>query len=365
MSHKPGNMGLSEAAALVFAVGVTPVFLSIWSTVIDRAATAAWATPLITGLINLAALFAIFHVMARVPGDFHAVAATLLGPLAARILSGYLVVCFFVTAVLQIRQFAENTLLTALPEIDIATIMGWYGFAAAAAVYLGIEALARAARIVLPAGIALLAVGIAALAERFDIHNLMPWQGSGTPVLVNGLATTGVFLAAFILPILAPSFQNLATMKKAALLGLGMASVVRSFTLFVYVGIFSVAVGKEKVLPFFELARLVYLNRFVQRLESFFILIWVFAGMTMIAVNLYLSAHLLARLFALPTLRPVAVPLVIVAIQAAFFIPDLTTAIELSLVVEGQFQTVGVVAIPVVLLAGLYLKKGRGAAGDA
>lgn len=363
MSYKPGTMGVTEGASLAFAVGITPVFLSIWSIVLERAATGAWLTPLITGPCLLASLFALFHVMARVPGDLFAVVEALLGVVVARLVAIYLVGCFFTTAVLQIRQFAENTLLTSLPAVDITLALGWFGLGAAAAVYAGIEPLARAAYLVLPVGMLLLFIGLAALYDRFDIHNVMPWLGSGLPVARIGFETIGVFLATFILPILAPAFQDMRTMKKAALLGVGVATVVRSTALFVYTGVFSVAVGREKVLPFFELARLVYLNRFIQRIESFFILVWVFAGMTMIAVNLYLAAYLLARLFALPSLRPLAVPLVIVAIQAALLVPDLTTAIEISLVVEGKAQTIAVAAIPAALLAALQLRK-RGGGAD-
>ncbi|MDR7865910.1 MAG: GerAB/ArcD/ProY family transporter [Sporomusaceae bacterium] len=365
MSYRPGNMGTVEGAALAFAVGITPVFLSVWSIVLERAATGAWLTPLITGPVLLAALLAVFHVMARVPGDLHGVAEALLGVTAARLVTLYLAACFFTSAVLQLRQFAENTLLTALPATDITLAMGWYGLAVAVAVFTGIEALARAARLVLPAGMLLLFVGFVALTDRFDIHNVMPWQGSGLTVVWVGLETPGLFLATFVIPLLAPSFQDIRTMKKAALIGIGLATAVRSSTLFVYTGIFSVAVGQEKVLPFFELTRLVYLTRFIQRVESFFILIWVFAGMTMIAVNLYLAAFLLARLFALPSLRPLAVPLVVVAIQTALLIPDLTTAIEISLRVEGAVQTAGIYAIPTVLIAALYTRKreGRAAGG--
>ncbi len=360
MSYKPGAMGIAEGTALALAIGITPVFLSIWSIVLERAATGAWLTPLITGSSLVAALFAIFHVMARVPGDLFAVVEALLGTFAARLVAVYLAGCFFTTAILQLRQFAENTLLTSLPAVDITLALGWFGLGAAAAVFAGIEPLARAARLVFPLGIFLWFTGLVALYDRFDIYNLMPWLGSGLPVARIGFETIGVFLGTFIIPILAPSFQTVSTMKKAALAGIGLATALRSASLFVYTGVFGVAVGQEKVLPFFELARLIYLNRFIQRVESFFILFWVFAGMTMIAVNLYLAAFLLARLFALPTLRPLAVPLVVVAIHAALLIPDLTTAVEISLIVEGRVQTLAVAAIPAVLLTALYLKNGGG-----
>lgn len=358
MSYKPGKMGVVEGAALAFISGITPVFLAIWSIVLERSATGGWITPLITGPCILMLVFIQFYIMQRVPGDLYEVSEKLLGKIAGKLIIIFLILVFFANTVLQLRQYAENTLLTALPSLDITLAMGWFALMASIAVYIGIESLARAASIVLTFGMIGFVLILAALYDRFDIYNVLPWFGSGIPVVKIGFMTTGLFLGTFILPILAPSFQNIRTLKIAAVLGVSLGTAVRSIVLFFYTGVFSVAVGKEKTLPYFELVRLVYLNRFIQRIESFFIVIWAFFGMTIIAFFLYLVTYLLARLFNLPSMRPLIFPLAMIAIELAMFIPDGATTNELTLKLEGTIQTYGAFAIPLILLIA-YLLKGQ------
>ncbi|MDT8902048.1 GerAB/ArcD/ProY family transporter [Anaeroselena agilis] len=363
--YRPGRMGVAEGVVLVFISGITPLFLSIWSIVIERSATGGWLTPLITGPSALAMVFVLIYILDRVPGDLYDVAVRLLGKAAGNLLTALLILVFFGNCVLQLRQYSENTLLTALPYLDIAVAMGWFALMAAIAVCIGIESLARAAKIVLTFGMAGFALILLALYERFDIHNVMPWLGSGLPVVKIGFGTTGVFLGTFILAILAPSFQNTRTLKQAAVIGVALGTTVRTVTLFVYTGVFSVAVGTEKLLPFFELTRLVYLNRFVQRIESFFILIWAFYGMTIIAFFLFLAVYLSARLFGLPSVRPLVFPLAIIAVELAMLIPDAATTNHLTLMLEGTIQTYVAFGLPLILLAAWRLRGGRGGGNEA
>lgn len=356
ISYRPGKMGLADGASLAFISGITPLFLALWSIVIDRAATGSWLTPLITGPLTFVEVYSLIFLLGRFPGDLYDLSAKLLGKIVGNLTMVALMLVFFGNSVLQLRHYSENTLLTTLAELDISVAMGWYALMAAVAVYIGIESLARAARIILTFGMIGFGLILLALYDRFDIYNVMPWFGSGLPVAQTGLMTTGLFLGTFILPILAPAFQDTRTLKIAAMAGIGLSTAVRATTLFVYTGVFSVAVGLEKTLPYFELVRLVYLSRFVQRIESIFILVWAFFGMTIIAFDLFLTAYLAARLLGLPAIRPLIVPLVIIAVQLALMIPDATTTIELTLELEGTVQTYIAFALPALLLAAYFLK---------
>lgn len=360
MSYEPGKMGIAEGTVLVFFTTFTSVFLSVWSAFFDEAATAAWLSPVISVVIFIMMFMAMLFVMERVPGDLCEIAETLLGKTGARLMTLYLIAVFYGDAVILLRQFGENTLLTALPDVDMSLIIGWYALMAALLIYLGIETIARTAYVVLPFGIAGSVPVLLLLYDKFNVYHLSPWLGDGlSGVLHTGVLASGFFLAAFILPILASSFQNLSTIRTAAVLGLGMCSFFRTLTLFIYTGIFGVAVGREKVLPFFEMARLVYVNRFIQRVEAFFIILWVIYGIATIAINLFVASYLLTRLFHLPSLRPFILPLTLITVQLALLPPEIATAIELHMQASTKFNTLGVFAIPVILLVAALIKGKR------
>ncbi|MDR3562118.1 MAG: endospore germination permease [Negativicutes bacterium] len=358
MSYDPGKMGVAEGMALVFITTFTPIFLSSPAVYVDQAATAVWLLPLIGGFCGVAMIMVLLFLMQYVPGDLYEVSEQLLGKTGASLITLYFITAFFIDTVLTLRQFAENTLLTAIPALDITIAIGWYALMAAVVIFIGIEPIARATYLVLPFAFTGLVFLLLFLHDRFDLNNLSPWLGTGLlPVIKTGIVASGLGVGVFILPVLAPAFQNLRTIRAATLLGFGLSAVFRAVILFMYTGIFSVAVGREKVLPFFEMARLIYVNRFIQRVEAFFIVLWVIFGIATIAISFYIALYLLTRLFNLASMRPLVLPLAIVATQLALLPSDDATIIELS-VLTNDGLTAGLFAIPMILLV-VALVKGR------
>jgi spore germination protein (amino acid permease) len=361
MSFESGKMGIAEGTVLVFLPTFTSVFLSVWSVLFDFTSTAAWLGPLISFLYTVIMFMILLFVMKRIPGDLLDVAETLLGTTGARLMALYLIAVFYLDAVVLLRQFAENTLLTALPDMEVSLILSWFALIAAFAVYIGIEPLARAAYVVLPFGFIGGVPILLLLYDRFNIYHLAPWFDNGLPALLKaGALWSGFYLPAFLLPVMASLFQNRATIRTAALLGLGLSAFFRSLTFLMYTGVFGVAVGRENVLPFFAMTRLIYVNRFIQRVESFFIILWVIFGIATIAINLFVAVYLLTRLFHLPSMRPLILPLAIIAGQLAMLPPDIVAVIEWHVKEVWMVSAVGVFAIPVILLlAALIHGKGR------
>ncbi len=366
MSSQPGNMGVAEGMVLVYLTSFTSVFLSIWTVFDEIAASAAWLAPLVGGSIAISLFLVMLYIMERIPGDLYQITETLLGTWPARMLTLLLILSAVTEAVLLLRQFSENTLLTALPDLDMSLATGWYMLLAVILMQLGITAIARAAYVVLPFGLIGAMLILMGLYEKFDIYNLAPWLGNGlASVAYTGLLASGSFAGIFIIPVFAPSFQNIRTMRAAGMTGILLSAGLRAITFFVYTGIFSVEVGREKILPFFEMARLIHLSRFIQRVESFFIILWVIFGILTIAINIYVAAYLLARLLALPTHRPPILALALLASQLAMLPPNIITAITIHAKVSTVFFSSGLVMIPSILFIALLAKGKKGAKSHA
>jgi hypothetical protein len=120
--------------------------------------------------------------------------------------------------------------------------------------------------------------------------------------------------------------------------------------------VFGVSVGREKVLPFFEMARLVYLSRYLQRIEALFIMLWVVAGVLGIAVDVYMGLYLLTRLLHLPSMRPILPIVMIILVELGMMPPDIVTAIELENLVISTYFKIGLYVIPAILLITAWFK---------
>jgi len=360
VSRQPGRMGLGEGVAIVFITTFAPVFLSAWTIALDRAATALWMLPVINCLGGFAALFLLLYALNCTGGDLYSACQELVGVVPARLIAASYVVLFFLDAALLLRQFAENTLLTALPYLPFEIGVGWFAAAAAAVVYVGIEPVARAGYLALPmvifAGFAVLAL----LGAQYQPLYLAPWQGPGlAKVLIAGVQGFGVNLGVIIPPILAVSFQNARTIRSAVLYGLGLSAFIKSVTMAAYIAAFGVETAREKVLPFYELARLVYVNRFIQRIEALAILLWAVMGILGIAIEVYAGLYLLGRLFRLPTVRPLIVPALLTISVLGMLPGEITGVIAFHFKMQTTVYIVGTSVIPLVLFCAAALRARR------
>lgn len=360
MSYQPGRMGMAEATGLVFIITLPRVFLTTPAIGLSEVQQLAWATILIAWLAALAMFYLLASVTSRRQGDLFAVSEQLLGRLGASLIAIYYIAIFLIDAALLLRQFAENTILTALPNADFNVVSAWFIVFAVILVYFGLEGLARATYLLMPFIVAGILTVIVLLTPFYETYRLFPWQGDGlVTALLRGLGLTGANFGIILLFIFAPQFQTANTIKVAAVYGGGGSAVLKTMVVLFFLLAFGVAKGIEKTLPFFEMSRLVYLSRYITRIESLFIVIWVFVSLLTIAANLYVVLYLISRLLGLPTFRPLIPALAVIVLTLAALPPDITTVAELDSLAVTTIFNAAIVGIPVILFAVDWLKGRR------
>lgn len=358
MNYQSGRMGIAEGLALAFIISFPPIFLSTAAKSVEAGGSMGWAPGFLGSTISCILLYSYTLVLKRFDGDLIQVWKRLLGRAGAWLVGGYYFFVLFGLATLWTRQFSENTLLTALPYADFHNILLWYGLGSAILLYAGIEALCRASYIIMPFAIIALTLVLLLLFPMIKPLYLLPWQGNGLGNLVRPtLNLIGASVPLSLLLILAPSFQTVGTVQRALLFGYGISSVMRLSAVAVFIMVFGAVVGAEKMLPFYEMARLIYLNRYLQRLESFFIILWVIIGVLAIAICLYGSLYILARLCKLPTIRPLIPAMALIMIQLAALPPDTNTVLLFEGDFFGIFCAPGAFILPAILLFAAFLKE--------
>ncbi|SDF30022.1 GerAB/ArcD/ProY family transporter [Sporolituus thermophilus] len=368
MTYEPGRMGIAEGMALAFILTIPRLFITVPAEMLDIAAGLAWLMPLASGIGAFAGCWLLVFVLSRLPGyDLVGAAYHLLGRAGGFLVGLFYVGYFFLDAVLLLRQFAENTLLTALPLLEFSIAVAVYALVAGVLVYIGVEGIARTTYLLMPLGSVPLLVVLALLFPFYNVYHLLPWQGTGLgavmpPALIGAGYNSGV-LALFIL---AKALQDLRTVKAATLYGLGASIALKALCTFIFTLVFGYTTGREKMLPFYEMARLVYLGRYVQRIEALFILLWVMYGILAIAANLFMGLYLVARLFGLPAIRPL-IPVAALTVAFLAMIPqDITDTVTLDTVFIQTYAAAAIYAVPGLLLAASWRKDRRkGAKGCA
>lgn len=358
MNYQPGKMGTAEGMSIVFLLTFPTTFLTTPALLINDAGSLGWVSAFVHGVVSLLSLLAVLFVCSKVPGNLFEVCEQLLGPVLAWIIALYYAVAFSINYVLMLRQYAENTLLTALPMAEFSFVILAYSLVAAVLVALSLEGIARAGYILMPFIAVTLLIVFVLLNPFYEIYRLAPWWGLGMGTAVfTGAKIAGINFGVVAVAIVASSFQNSRTRWQIALLGVGLSSVLRAMVVFFYTLLFGVTIGREKMLPFFEMVRLVYLGRYVQRLESLFIILWVINGLLDISLSLYFALYSITYLGRLPTLRPL-IPVVTILLAHVAMIPDDVVSVMMDYAYVGKtYLNFSIYAVPILLLAALGWKK--------
>ena len=358
-TYQIGRLGIAEGIALVFSLVIPRLFLSGLSEYLRESGQLLWFTMLVFTMIPLLVFFMMVYVNNNVAGDFLAVCQQLVGKLGGWLIIATYIVMFFANSALLLRQYAEYTLITALPQVNFQFMIIWYAVTIGIVCYLGIEALCRTGYIMLPLLVGGLLLVIALVSPFYIAYNLTPWQGNGIMTAIySGINEAGLNLGILSLIFLASAFQNSKTIKDIAVYAtVGVAGLRIIFSL-AYIMVFDVTVGTEKAMPFFEMTRLVYLNQYIQRIEALFVVVWVIIGLLSITGFLYIGLYLIVILLKLPTMRPIVPIGVIIIANLAMLPPDIGYAIQMDKLVV-QISNLGIYIIPGVLFLRTVIKKRR------
>jgi spore germination protein (amino acid permease) len=351
-------MGIVSGVSLVLIATAQRIFLETFTEQIAINGQAAWIGLTANSILALVMMLVLTFLVNKLGGDLLSICKTLVGRRGALIILLFLALLFAGNTVLLLRNYVESTKISALHDADFHLISLTYGFTAAVAAYYGIEVIARAGCFVIPVLVAGSAVIIALLYPFYQFYLLVPLLGNGLkPLMVSSLKGAGFNLLAILIIIIAPSFQNVRTVRLCLLWGFGGMTALKLVYIIVLLLTFGVEVGMEKILPFFELARLVFINHYLQRIEAPLMMVWVMFGVLAIGLSLHVFCHLVAIILKLPSQRPL-VPMLAVLTIAISMLPEnfnqVTKYEDLLVTVEA----IGIYFIPLLLLAA-YLIKGK------
>lgn len=362
---KEGKFGLAEAIILLAVSNIARIFLPYPRYLVELGGSAAWMTPIGGLLVALAGVYLMSLVLNKNPNHtIIEINEKVFGPFMGIVINIVIVFFFLTVSALFAREFSEALIIAALPETPISVIMTAYLAVGLLGAYLGIEALARTARLSYIYIFVGLTILIAALTPKWNLNNFFPIFGD-SPMNVFGLGTlstaalTEIILGGVLV-------QAMGGAKKFSVIG--YRSMLIAFTLLMVLLVAIVlTLGRdhamEAALPFYRISRSIYLGRFFQRVEAVFVIIWSLVGGIKIALTLYAAAVSLARTLKLPDYRPLIWPLGLGIFIMGLLPLDMFTAVMLDSDFLRPFSIFPNYVLPVLIIAAYWLKgrAGRGA----
>lgn len=317
------RVSTKELTAMLTLFVATHAFLTYPRFVSATASEAAWMEPILSGVFTLVLFLIVERLLStRFPGrDIVEVSVIAFGPWIAKALAVLFAVYFVCTTASVVREFSENVITSVLPNTPILVVGSVFMVAVAYIARAGLEGICRTAYIFLP----ILIIGTLGLClltvNWWEPTLLFPFWGSGPwNILYGAVRYSSIFANVLLLCVIYPHAHDPKAFRKIGILSVSVSIVLLVGFILAYHMVFSASETGKSPFALYELARMIDLGRFIQRLESVFVFLWVTAATVKMAVTLWGAAYLLSKAMEWPTFKPAipALSLLTLALSLSF-----------------------------------------------
>lgn len=365
--NKDGHFGTREAVCLMTLSIFTKVLYTSPTVMVQLSGNAAWYMTIISTITAICFFLLLCLLMKRFPESniveiFDKVLGKFLGKLVSLIFVAYFI--YYTGSIL--REFLEMIKAYNLPYTPTSLIMITFLGVCLLGVYLGLEAIARLSYLaffsIFLGLLVLYLLGI----SNYEIGYLSPYLGYGiTNTLYYGLLRSSAYDEIFWLAVIINSLQGYKNFKKIGILSLVFSGAVISISLFCYILTFGYNMGQESLSGIFELSRLIYYNRFFQRVESIFLFTWVISSLISVSFSLYISISMYCKAFKINKHGPLLVPLALLTYLVAFLPQNLSEVIQRNMVIIREYSFILVFGAPILVLLISLIRGKKGEEPDA
>ncbi len=361
---KEGRFGFLETVCLMSLILFTKDFYSSIRVVVETNGTAAWYMTLISCAVSLTFFLLLYLLMKRFPGkDLVQVFQLVLGKILGKVVALLFFAYFMFYAATDLREFLEMIKAYALPYTLPSLIIGAFIIAVLILASKGLEVIARVGYISFFPVMFVIILILLLASKYYDVRYLLPIGGYGFDVtLKTGFLRSSAYNEVIFLAFIINSIHGLKIFKKAGIISLVITGLTFSGTLVCYLMAFQYTQGSENLSAMYQLARIIYFNRFFQRIEAIFLFIWVISSIITVAMAFYISITVYCKAMNIKKHKPLLLPGAFILFMITILPDNLSEIIEISLVITRQYSIFFVWLVPVLVLiiSLIFRKKGRG-----
>lgn len=365
MKSREGQIGLTQGIIFIYAILAAKLFIQYPSFLIEAGGPAAWQVALLMTATGLVLFLPSAALSRRFPGmGLAAISETVAGPVLGPTLTLLVAAWMMATVAIGLRGFTETFIIAILPTTPPSVLAAVALICMVYASLRGIEPLCRATQMLFPVIAAGIFVVLLFSVPRADVTRLYPFLGRGlSPTISGGLYYGGMTAEALVLLAIGHAFQRPGDVRKSGLLGILLFGLTAALTVIILVTIFGAPDAAEQSFPMFNLARLVYLGRFLQRTEALIVMFWIFAAAVRLSALFHATVVLVTESLRLPWYQPLIYPHAVLAMVFSLMPKDFVTVLRID---RDWLRPLGLflMAVPLILLL-IAAIRGQGGRADA
>lgn len=359
---KEGHFGYYEGYSLITIALITKIFYTSPMMIIKPLGTAAWYGTIISCIVSLFFFLLLYILLKRFPEmDLYQIFEAVAGKPAGKLFEFVFAVYLIYYTGINLREFTTVLKIYSMPNTPLDFLLIAFLLVVFAMAYVGLEGIARVAYVFFYPIMGTLILLLLLAIPSYDFDFLKPFFGHGLMKTIQvGIIRSSAYDEIIFLAIIVRSVFGLQNFKKIGVASLLTTGIVFSSCLACVLASFQYTVGSEQVSGMYQISRIIYYSRFIQRLESIFLFIWIFTSVITVALGFYLAVSSYCRVFNIDNYRPLLLQFVTLAFLAAFMVGNVTEGIEIHLKIIREYSSAILVGIPVLVLAIALIRGKKG-----
>lgn len=346
--RKNGLISTSQFVWMLFSVITSFTVLQIPGILIQHAGRDAWLAIIGAWVMDVLLAIVYAYMGLRFPGqNCVQYSISILGKYFGRIVGIMFPVFFLLVASVLMRALAELVNDLFLPRTPISVFLLFSYLLIAYGVKKGIGTIARVCGVLGPVYLISLIILFIFLTPHVEIHRLRPILENGiAPVLAGAPYILSFIGICIIMGMYIPICNRPKNGFLAKFISVSLGAFIIIFLVILSVGIFGAEQAGKMINPGFQLARLLRIGSFFERLEIVWYIVAIAAGI-MTTANLIWAVCLgTSQIAALNTYKPLIYPAVLIAFVLSITsfdnIPDLLNFTSYSYPIYGIFVETGI-----------------------
>ena len=323
---------------------------------IERCLNGAWLSVMVYSILALAIFFVTQLVYLKTGRTTIITQAEAIGGKILRGIVGTLVITLMMINIApMVRAFPEAIKTVLLQNAEMLVIVAILAIGTSIGAYLGIEALGRVAAIFLPLAAFFILAFFVLLAPHFKVTNLFPF--SLFDVSIGNTSSFSLFSDILVLNFLLPYIGDMKTVRRSGILAIVISGITGTLIVLAYCLVYPYPSSARFIVPIYQLARMVKIGTYFQRLESVFEFVWSISIFIYCSLYLYIICDIFRKSFDLTDYKPLILPMLIILLRLVFWEESYTGALRSDFVASNILYPV--MYILPLFIGLLYMAKQR------
>ncbi|WP_278287577.1 GerAB/ArcD/ProY family transporter [Ruminiclostridium josui] len=165
-------------------------------------------------------------------------------------------------------------------------------------------------------GFILITIGVI---PEYNIDNLFPILGNGVDSIINGSTVSlHIFSPLLLIFFMIPYFKR-RNLKRVGYLSITISGLIIFWSTLSFLLIYPYEMAVDKKMPIYQMARLIEIGNYIQRVESVFVLIFSLSSILYMGALFTFITHIIAKTLDLDRHQPIILPTAVIIYCMTFF----------------------------------------------